>query len=432
MKLSEVRINAFGIQNYGTSGTTLLHSLLDGHPQILQMPGLLNREFFDVWGKIKNLAPDAAVTAYLDANRHFFEKPAQPDGLGLDRLGESENLSVLIDRNAFKSELISLLNGNPFTRKNLFISVYIAYAKATGAFSDEPNKFISFPVHSLPADQVLQLQEDFPDLKLVYMIRDPVASFVSSLSHLMALHRRNKVFRFNFLESTCAYMLCDTLRRNDSPHRTYGPIKYPFSRFEECVAVKLEQLHKEPEITMRALAAWLGLKWDDALLKSTFNGLKWWNRPESPKISGFGNAIQKSNRDKRVEFISNLDAFRISLCTFSKMRQWDYSNAVKPGILNSAFLILSLFVPFKFEFKGLALRCEQNFRIVRNFFYRNFGSGNVLKKAIFTAMSAMIAGISMPLFILRDYVMTRYWIIRSWSDEVFCRRHEYIRLLASP
>lgn len=39
------------IQNNGSSGSTLLHSLLDNHPRILSLPMLWGNEFYSVWNK---------------------------------------------------------------------------------------------------------------------------------------------------------------------------------------------------------------------------------------------------------------------------------------------------------------------------------------------------------------------------------------------
>ena len=38
-----------GIQCYGTSGTTLMHSLLDNHPSIISLPFLHGRDLYTLW-----------------------------------------------------------------------------------------------------------------------------------------------------------------------------------------------------------------------------------------------------------------------------------------------------------------------------------------------------------------------------------------------
>ena len=41
------KLKIIAIQNYGSSGTLLLHSLLDQHPNIIQLPGLAGLNIFE-------------------------------------------------------------------------------------------------------------------------------------------------------------------------------------------------------------------------------------------------------------------------------------------------------------------------------------------------------------------------------------------------
>lgn len=39
--------------------------------------------------------------------------------------------------------------------------------------------------------------------------------------------------------------------------------------------VRLEGLHRQPKKTMMAIYGWLGIPWDDSLMRSPMNGLKY-------------------------------------------------------------------------------------------------------------------------------------------------------------
>jgi len=60
------------IQNFGTSGTTLMHSYLDGHPQVLSLPGLFGYEAYKLWfSKYSNLTHDNIISEHLNDFIYF-------------------------------------------------------------------------------------------------------------------------------------------------------------------------------------------------------------------------------------------------------------------------------------------------------------------------------------------------------------------------
>ncbi len=75
------------------------------------------------------------------------------------------------------------------------------------------------------------------------------------------------------------------------------------------VAVRLGDVHRYPEKMTRNVAAWFGLRWDNALLESTFNGKKWWNEKNTMQVSGFNPAIVSQRFE---EVLPRFDRWRLT------------------------------------------------------------------------------------------------------------------------
>ena len=122
-------------------------------------------------------------------------------------------------------------------------------------------------------------------------------------------------------------------------------------------AVKLEDLHSNPRKTMEKVCRWLGLKWDETLLKSTFDGIQWrgelkptsqkWNISGSPQISGFSQATISQTYEK---YISSFDEFRLSILAAAVFRAWHYPLPTWYSSLAARALVMPLlFIPLKIE-----------------------------------------------------------------------------------
>lgn len=88
----------------------LLQSYLDGHPEILQDPGIFR--FYDLRAdhpELLEVAPSAAAVSIADYPNHarIFDTTGTVDGLG--HLGPDHDTSVTVSRDAFASCLASLI-----------------------------------------------------------------------------------------------------------------------------------------------------------------------------------------------------------------------------------------------------------------------------------------------------------------------------------
>jgi hypothetical protein len=97
-----MRVNidyALAIQNNGSSGSTLLHSLLDNHPKILSLQMLWGNEFYSVWemSKPENIQQLLDV---IEINfKYFFDKSHSDDGL--NNMGNDQDETICVSKKEF-------------------------------------------------------------------------------------------------------------------------------------------------------------------------------------------------------------------------------------------------------------------------------------------------------------------------------------------
>ena len=102
----------------GRSGTELLQSLFDNHPQILQFPGILsfNQSFINILSEKK---PHEISQKFFDLYPHFFDSrvqnPQQPYVLGMERhhmLGKNKKSFYKVNKYLFEKNFIYYHNNS--------------------------------------------------------------------------------------------------------------------------------------------------------------------------------------------------------------------------------------------------------------------------------------------------------------------------------
>lgn len=325
----------------GRSGSLFLQSLLDNHPRVLMTPGTYLVGFYEFWHVCGGMAPDALLEAFGDYFECLFDVSspktilgagANPGlGLGFDRMGEARDERLGVDRRRFLEELRRLLAGRaPIGRRLFFQAVHLAYARALGRRLGAPGEphLIVYQLHTPSVERVSLMMEDFPDATLLNTVRHPIQSFGS---HVKATRRQGTLRG----PSSLTWLLEQALRGG-------RPV------LEACRgrthAVRLEDLKTRPRPTLEAVAGLLGLAWDDRLLESSFDGLKWWNVKDSDPIHGFDPLTIQRTHD---ELFDRFDRLRLEVLLGPKYRAWDYGPSA--GCDDAALMRTQLERPFQFE-----------------------------------------------------------------------------------
>ena len=357
-------LKVVGIQNYGPSGTMLLHSLLDGHPQVLSLPGLYPIGIYSGWrtfvdGLSRRMKLDDVLAFLLNWARPLYDEQHLELAWGLGELGEHRDANCCVSLEDFRCHLAAALHGMGLdeilaapaepsatarqARKIALLAVYIAYARCLGLAIEEKDTVV-YPVHSSEIQDLRDLLEDFPELFVIHMIRDPVDGLFSTVNH-------NRMWLDRFLSTSLVDPFLAAIVQMTTDRTPLVPRLEPFHSMtpfapavaSRCRAIRLEDLHQAPERTMTAIADWVGLTWNDALLQSTFAGKKWWNRPGLRRVSGFRTGMSRS------EDVTRWDRRRIAAITSPVRRKVRYDTTVRHGHVRRALALAGLMAPFAVE-----------------------------------------------------------------------------------
>jgi hypothetical protein len=219
------------IVGVGRSGTTLLMSLLDGHPEVLPLP---HESKAASWH-----AADDPVSRLYEVTSYGDDFPAAPD-----------------EREAFDACLRGRICG-PSDLHTALLALVEAVV-STGVPSDalDASVWVEKTPKHLPRVPTL-LAEFGPSTRAICMVRDPRAVF---LSRSRRWNRRGVRALRVFARRWAFY---DALsRRLEASHPGFHVVRY-------------EDLVCKPEATLRGVADHLGIAWHDALLVPSRMGQPW-------------------------------------------------------------------------------------------------------------------------------------------------------------
>jgi len=175
MKDKDYKIIA--IQNYGPSGSTLLHSLLDGHTNIISLPWIYGLPLYFIWDNIVSEREINLTNLKKSINQHlgvFFDPTLENGDPSLTKMGKNEDIIIKVDKNSFFKYFEEYYKSKKkFQRRDFIISIYLSFNMAYGKNFKE-NSYISFPIHDQPKKHATYLIEDFYSVKFLNVVRNHV------------------------------------------------------------------------------------------------------------------------------------------------------------------------------------------------------------------------------------------------------------------
>jgi tetratricopeptide (TPR) repeat protein len=293
-KISSFSNNIIALTFFGRSGTLLLHSLIDNHPEISTLPSIYFRDYYnaDTWrgliaqgwdqlpeNFIKQFAVlfDARAPIQISDNTH--RNIGQIHGMA--NVGVNRDEVLTVDQNRFCAELRKLMAGyTSLTPQSFFTLVHSAYEKALNRTSKKETIF--YHIHQPNPYAKLNFLRYNPEARLLMMVREPIQSMEAMIKMITLTPYCNA----NVSISSCIVtMLFDidqiAFRRQDS------------------IGVRLEDLKRHPKETLAALCGWMGIKDSPTLYEMTAQGKKWWGNPNSPDYEKEGMLPFSSSNIKR-------------------------------------------------------------------------------------------------------------------------------------
>ena len=314
---------------WGRSGTVFLHSLFDGHPEVLTFPATRVNSFHHrQWPDIAGANTRAEmVEKFIRWNPSCFDGASDRWLEGLAELGPGRDTPLHVDEARFTAALLARLPDRApgaIRRRDFFLAAHFAYAEARGEDVSQKTLLL-YHLHSPEAyDGIGAALEDFPDMVAIGTVREPLRSLASYLRKNRDLAR----LLGQDDRATYAGMVRSGGFNALYRHQLAGWSELFDRRTMPRYEVRLEDLHDNPRATMTRLAAWLGLGWDERLLASTWNGLAYWGDQMAVKRqNGFSGAHTRYAAEKTEEAFDALDRYVLEGLLAEWRREHGYDRA---------------------------------------------------------------------------------------------------------
>jgi tetratricopeptide (TPR) repeat protein len=376
--------NMIALIHFGRSGTGLLHSLIDNHPEISTLPSIYFSEYYnaDIWRGLIAQGWNKLPENFIKKFAVLFDARSSVPIPSIDKLianlGKQEGMAnvgvnrdevLTVDQNIFCVELQKLMTDYlSLTPQTFFTLAHNAYEKALGNRLNKQTIF--YHIHNPSTYAKLNFLRYNPEARLLMMVREPVQSCESWVKKEIKKPSgqvHNPIVAMLFDIDQIAF------RRQDS------------------IGVRLEDLKARPEATMAALCDWMGIQESPTLYEMTAQGKKWWGDPSSPDYT-----------PKGMSPFDNSAITRKMGSVFSKQDQ---------------FILRTLFYPFSVRFGYVAeniTEFKEDLKAIKPLLDEPFGFQEQLAENLSQDLDAITR--SGPALYLRAALHDRWAVLNEFND----------------
>ena len=259
------------ICGYPKSGTTLLLALLDSHPDLLVFPE--ETKFFrNIVGHPKRRNPEY-VLEHTGARAFGYDEVRWASGY--------RDYSA-IDFKAYKRCLNQRWAGCVKDEPSLLESIIRCFGQVTG----QPHKPYWIEKTPLNENYLEKAVKWWPDLRAIYIIRDPRDNYCS---YKKTRQKRRQALEVQAYEEEKENRSPDLAKQKPSIPRLLVPdefIAYWFEslnhweRFaarhaDNMLLIRYEDLVESPRQVMESVCSFLQINWDEVLMRPTRSGVFW-------------------------------------------------------------------------------------------------------------------------------------------------------------
>ena len=252
-----------------------------------------------------------------------------------DKLGVNKNQNFKIDIGSFKRYFLSIVKDKEINSYNFFLALHIAYSLSKG-INILDTKILFYHLHH--SNRLERFIKDFKNIDVIYTYREIRNSTVSTL-----LHHKNINESILSHPSTAFFSFI----RHFTDPIIIGNLYKKYDMINSVFIVKLERLHKESFSLLNNFCKIYSINFDDCLMHSTINGLKWWGDIVSPKfLDGFNPNI---DRVKYTPYFYKTDSFVFEFIYFKILKHLKYPLKFSSNVFLTPVILLLIFFPMKFE-----------------------------------------------------------------------------------
>ncbi len=372
----EKNINVCFLFTIGRSGSLLLQTLLDNHPEIILIPKIIY--YYFEWEKI-NKTPDNPIELITN----FLTMESINAGWSYDiELGVNKNETYDLQPEKFSEIILKILKHfTIINRKTFFLAIHFAYAllhnqnitKIKCIFLHH-HLLDLFPKHKyfsptcikqILSDYFLQKNTffsqiflDFPQAKLIVSVREPFESYFSFLN---TIKRKDSYFSSIRFFITLHYLVFSY----------HSFINQQFINKKNIKIVKFEDLHLKTENIMKDIAEFIGVSFNPTLFESTIDGKLWWGKPVND-INGTNQNLKtdmwKEGLDIGSKYLCQLLFKNIVINLGYKLEDININNQslLIENEFNSHLLSLFIILKYKFYQNNSDIRLLEIYPLLKN------------------------------------------------------------------
>ena len=257
--LKFLKLKIIYLSNHSSSGNTFFLSLIDGHKNIINLPGYVNLNFIFE----KNINFSNTLEKFKENNPFFFDTSrmniSTENHQGLFYLGENKDEHLFFDEKKFNNYFFSFSKNLEPTKKNILFAIYYAYSKTINREID-PLKYLI--IYSYNHENTLSFLKEVNYDHLIVLTRDLIKNYASYKKKVLTkanLRKKNylDLFDLNYLYNTS---------------KNFFPL---IRKKKTFTYLRIEDLHTNPELYMKKFCKLLNINFDLILLKSSFNNKKY-------------------------------------------------------------------------------------------------------------------------------------------------------------
>lgn len=250
----------------GRNGSLFFQSLLDGHPEVLQFPGIfLLDEFLDKIQLTGNSRmPDSEVVAkmFIDSYPEFFDSRLNPLHR-MGALGRDRNEHLEVSTSKFLELYVSAAGRENSSLVSIVDNLHAAWSLAAGENLGEKKVTLIHIHHALRIERVQRFIKGL-EFRVVFMERDILPSLASEYN---GWRRYEQTYSGKDLAlDSYSWMLN---RKLLEPIRVAQLDSRAFS-------ILLEELHRNSREVLSEFCKTMKLSFAPSMLVSTFGGKLWW------------------------------------------------------------------------------------------------------------------------------------------------------------
>lgn len=342
------------LSSNGRSGTIFFDTLMDGHPNILNIGEFGSNVYSWKNSYLNQLQYLEGSELVIEVARHmqaYFTSHTEKHNLlcnYVNRDGDYEE-RIYISPTGFISALAGQLMGKgrvSFTF--LFKAIFSAYHNTIGKpYIPGQPYWIFFETHLTDCNTTeydgLLSPTEFERFEYLVTIREPVQQVFSIIQlyyQYFMLEKRYGRFRPTALSECFSGSLCIGLERNvDNQNKSIKVIRF-------------EDVKKRTPETMQAVCKWMGIEFDECMLETTINGIEvYFPSAATDKNKAISSRDTTAiDRHDFSKFLSSYDIFRLNLAFQNVQRVYGYNCDVPDYHTFSQAFWKELFQkPFRYE-----------------------------------------------------------------------------------